>query len=154
MMNHHGDFDMCPASANLEKDPRHKSVPLTKPNSLSTAPRHYLEAKLDSDVVGFFLLTCNGPGYTVIPLNPDKRLYLVDEHKGFVQGLDLVIKTLQERDIWVVRSWLDVTRKIDAITNPKEPRIKDDSCWMDPVIWYENHCNAGRCSLPNTTADR
>ncbi len=154
MMNQHGDFDICPASANLEKDPRHKSVPLTKPNSLSTAPGHYLEAKLESDVVGFFLLTCNGPGYTVIPLNPGKRLYLVDEHKGFVQGLNLVIKTLQERDIWVVRSWLDVTRKIDAITDPKERRIKDDSCWMDPTIWYENHCNAGRCSLPNTTADR
>ncbi|WP_257284403.1 hypothetical protein [Endozoicomonas sp. SESOKO1] len=154
----YGNFDICPASNNLEKDHRHKPVPLKKTNSPDNQPGHYLEAKLPTEAVGFFLLTCNGPGYTVIPLNPGKRLYLVDEHRGFPPGLDLVIKTLQERDIWVVRSWLDVTRKIDAITAPKERRTNFDARWtkkrMDEWVHYENHCNAGRCSLPNTTDNR
>ncbi|MBO9495791.1 hypothetical protein J7438_17090 [Thalassotalea sp. G20_0] len=162
LMDQHGNFASCPASAKLEQDPRHKPIPLKKPNLHDNQPGDYLEAKLASDAVGFFLLTCNGPGYTVIPLNPGKRLYLVDQHSGYPPGLDQMIRTLQERDIWVVRSWLDVTRRVDAMADPNEKRAKYQARWYKEIASpgekaitnHENHWHPGRYSLPNTVEER
>ncbi|WP_257284404.1 hypothetical protein [Endozoicomonas sp. SESOKO1] len=161
LMDRYGKFDACPASANLEKDPRHKPVPLSKTNSHGKQPEHYLEATLASDAVGFFLLTCNGPGYTVIPFNPGKRFYQVDGHNGYPP--DPFIRTLQQRDIWVVRSWLDVTRKINAMADPNEKRVRlyafyerrlASPCEQKAMVSHENHWNPGRYSLPNTADER
>ncbi len=110
----------------------------------------YLKSRLVSNVPAFFLISCGAsPGYTIIPVAANERLYIVDEENGKPHELDeSTTRQLINRGIWPLHSHHQATKKAInlGITAKMVQNVESH--------FIEKHDCLAQCSLPNTLNER
>ena len=111
----------------------------------------YLETSLAPDVRAFFFISCGNSSRscTIVPLNPDERLFIINDHNDFPVQLENIVIKLRSRGIWVVQTPFRAAKQINTI-NPKPQRI-NTFVRLTPV---KRHCSPFLRSLPNSSHDR
>ena len=117
-------------------------------------PGKFLKTRLVASVPAFFLISCGAPGYTIVPVAANERLYIIDdEEDGKPLGLDE--KTTQQlinRGIWPIHSHSRAIK--EAISAGVSAKRRQKPGRYDDSHFIEDHDCLARCSLPNTQNER
>lgn len=116
-------------------------------------PGKFLKTRLVANVPAFFLVSCGVPGYTIVPIAANERLYIIDDEEGKPPGLDeKMIQQLINRGIWPIHSHSRAIK--EAINAGVSAKKRQKPHQYDDYHFIENHDCLARCSLPNTQNER
>lgn len=117
-------------------------------------PGKFLKTRLVANVPAFFLISCGAPGYTIIPVAANERLYIIDDEEGGKPpGLDeKTIRQLINRGIWPIHSHSRAIK--EAINAGVSVKKRQKPYQHHDYHFIESHDCLARCSLPNTQNER